>query len=95
MSSRANRRYVPFGQALVGGTNVKLSADNFNFDESETFFTMQVGGGVTVMANDRVGIRLAADYLRVFGKKESDIIDPEDLNVFRFAVGIVLPFGNR
>jgi opacity protein-like surface antigen len=92
LSSRANQRVVPFGQVLVGGTNVSFSAGSF--DESETFFTVQLGGGVNLMASDRVGIRVAVDYLRVLGKDESDL-NTEDTNVFRFAAGIVLPFGGR
>lgn len=92
---RVNERAMPFGHVLVGGTNIKISSDDFDFDESETFFTLQVGGGVNLMATERFSIRVGADYLRVIGKEDSQLELNEDFNVFRFVVGVVLPIGQR
>ena len=88
VSSRANARVVPFGQFLVGATRFRADSDLLGIDESETDFALQVGGGVNLMATDRIGIRVGADYLRVFSEDEGT-------NVFRFVAGVVLPFGMR
>ncbi len=87
---------TPFAQVLVGGVNesakVKGSVSgpgagviSSSSSESNTDFGMQVGGGVTFHFSDRLGLRAAGDYLRVFA-------DEDDVNVFRFAVGAVFSF---
>jgi hypothetical protein len=86
INSRANARVVPFGEILGGA--IRSATEGGGLDESETDGLLQLGGGVNLMARPNVGVRLSADYLRVF---EED----EGTNVFRFGAGIVLGFGAR
>lgn len=86
VSSRVNQRVVPFAHILGGG--VRSSFEGGGEEDSETDGILQIGGGVNLMPNARVGIRLGADYLRVF-------VEDEGVNVFRFAAGVVLPLGSR
>jgi Outer membrane protein beta-barrel domain len=71
----------PFVQVLFGGANAKFTGD---FDDSETDAALQAGAGVNIKPGP-IGLRLGADYIRVF-------TEDEGTNVFRVGVGIV--FGN-
>ncbi len=99
ISSRRNPGVTPFAQVLAGlaragfsGTASATSGGTpifgFDADESSTDFAMQFGGGVNLNVGERVGLRLGADYLRVFGEDTG-------INAFRFAVGVVIPLGSR
>jgi len=82
-----------FGQFLVGAANFKA---NDNVDSlSETDLAIQLGAGVTVMGGGNVGLRVGADYLRIFGKDEGDLSEGEDVNGFRFVAGVVFGLGGR
>ena len=67
---------VSFGQVLVGGvqggSRVSVSGQGFSDSNSgsSTHFALQAGGGVNVLATDKVGVRIGADYLRIFPKNE-------------------------
>jgi hypothetical protein len=74
----------PFGQVLFGAAHAKTSSDDFDFEDSSTDPALQLGAGVNVKGG-ALGVRLGADYIRVFS-------DGEGSNLFRVAVGIV--FGN-
>jgi opacity protein-like surface antigen len=93
VASHGNPRLVPFGQMLVGGArlNSELSATTsgamvVSGENAETDFTLQMGGGVDAMVRRNLGLRLGADYRRIFfpGFGEND---------FRLVAGLVLPFG--
>jgi len=95
LSSRRNPAITPFGQVLAGlgraGFSGTASASaggapifGFDADESSTDFAMQFGGGINLNVSERAGLRLAADYLRVFGEDSG-------VNAFRFALGVVIP----
>jgi hypothetical protein len=71
----------PFGQVLFGVANSRFSSDEFDIDESENDTALQLGAGVNLMSGG-VGLRLGADYIRVFGEDQGT-------NVFRFGVGVV------
>ena len=93
------QRTVLFVHTLFGNTNSKFgnvtpTARSAGFDEWTGFFTEQYGGGVNVMASEKVGLHLGADYLRVHGKHDSTILN-EGFNMVRIVAGIVLPFGTR
>jgi hypothetical protein len=83
-----------FGQFLVGGVSFKAE-DDFDNSASETDFGIQLGGGVNVLGSGGVGLRLGLDYLRVFGKEDSEVIGPDDINGFRFTVGVTFGIGSR
>jgi hypothetical protein len=70
----------PFGQALFGLVNAKFTAEGLG-DETTNDPALQFGAGVNVMSG-AVGVRLGADYIRVFSEDEGT-------NVFRLALGIV------
>jgi hypothetical protein len=83
-----------FGQVLVGGIAVKAEDELFDFEESETNFGLQVGGGVNVLGSGGVGLRVGLDYLRLFAKDDSVILF-NDVNGFRFNVGVTFGIGTR
>lgn len=96
VSSRTNPTVVPFAQVLAGGMNGSVSVAgsssiggttlfSASSAESETNFALQVGGGANIRLTDKVGVRVGADYLRIF-------VEGEGTNVFRFGVGINVPF---
>ena len=82
-----------FGQVLVGGANFKGSQGTDS--GSETDLAFQLGGGVNVMGSAPVGLRVGIDYLRVMGKDDGEILEADDVNGFRFSVGVVIPIGMR
>jgi len=95
-SARGSRTITPFAQFLAGGVHgaadvsgsVVAAGQTFfstNTSDSGTDFGWQLGGGVNFQVSESIGIRFAADYLRVAG-------DGDDLNAYRFAVGAVFPF---
>jgi opacity protein-like surface antigen len=83
-----------FGQVLVGGVSVKAEDEFSGFDESETNFGLQIGGGVNVLGSGGVGLRVGLDYLRLFAKDDSLIL-ANDVNGFRFNVGVTFGIGSR
>jgi hypothetical protein len=83
-----------FGQVLVGGVGVKAEDEFLGFEESETNFGLQIGGGVNVLGSGGVGLRVGLDYLRLFVKDESLILF-NDVNGFRFNVGVTFGIGSR
>jgi hypothetical protein len=83
-----------FGQVLVGAVAVKAEDEFFDFEESETNFGLQIGGGVNVLGSGGVGLRVGLDYLRLFAKDDSVILF-NDVNGFRFNVGVTFGIGSR
>src|SRR3954462_359867 len=68
VAARTNPKLVPFGQVLLGAARLSggVTASGpatsvLAASDSDTEFAVQVGGGVNVMASDRVGVRLGAD----------------------------------
>jgi opacity protein-like surface antigen len=93
LNSNARSTIVPFGQVLVGGMNGSVDVSStttlpgqapisFNQSDSGTNFALQAGGGVNLGLTDGVGLRVGADYLRIFD-------DSGGANLFRFNVGLV------
>ena len=91
-SSRANPTVVPFGHFLVGAINgsAKVTASasvagspgfSISDEASGTDIALQAGGGMQVRLGDNVGVRVGADYIRIFSV--------EGVNAFRFAAGVV------
>lgn len=78
---------VPFVQVLAGGA--RLSASAFGETAGQTKFALQPGGGLDVWLGRNVGVRVGADYRRVF------LEDGEGLNQFRLHAGVVLGLGRR
>ena len=83
-----------FGQVLLGGVAVKAEDEFIGFEESETNFGLQIGGGVNVLGSGGVGLRVGLDYLRLFAKDDSEILF-NDVNGFRFNVGVTFGIGSR
>ena len=97
-SSRANTRVVPFAQALVGPVRANLSL--LGEGVSVTKFALQFGGGVNWRLTRRIGIRVGADYLRIFNEQEGrDIGDlsggDRGDHALRFVAGAVVPLAMR
>ena len=93
---RTNPSMTPFAHALVGGVRGSVSltgsatvgGQTFSTTESEssTEFGLLAGGGLDFRLTDNAGLRVGADYLRLF-------VDEGGANGFRFTVGVVFPFG--
>ena len=97
-SSRANASIVPFAQALVGAVRANLSLSGEGV--SVTKFALEFGGGVNWRLTQRIGIRVGADYLRIFNAQEGrDIGDlsggDRGDHALRFVAGAVLPLAMR
>ena len=84
----------PFGQVLAGALNGSASVSasttipgmppiTIDEEASGTNFALELGGGVNFNLSDAFGLRVGADYLRVFE-------DEGGGNLFRFAVGVVI-----
>ena len=84
-----------FGQVLVGGVSIKASEEVFDLEETETDFGLQIGGGVNVLGSGGVGLRLGLDYIRVFAKDDGTVLFGENVNGFRFNVGVTFGIGSR
>jgi opacity protein-like surface antigen len=93
LNARTGAGVTPFVQVLGGGLNgsVEVTATttipgqppfSINDSDSGTDFALEIGGGVNFPLSDAVGLRVGADYLRIF---EEDA----GANLFRFTVGIV------
>ena len=91
-SSRANPTVVPFGQFLVGAIDgsAKVTASgsvpgspgfSFSDEASGTDMALQAGGGMQLRLTDTIGVRVGADYIRIFSV--------EGVNAFRFGAGVV------
>lgn len=83
VASHKNAALTPWVQVLVGGA--RSSVDGF--DVSSTEFALQPGAGVDFWVAPKVGVRVGADYRRIFGDA--------DANEFRFTAGVVLGLGAR
>lgn len=96
IASRKNPTVVPYGQVLAGAVNGSskfsvssnvLGANVFSSSgaESGTNFAIQFGGGVVIGPSGGIGVRIGADYVRIFASDE-------DANMFRLGAGINVPF---
>jgi hypothetical protein len=83
-ASSASRSAVPFFQVLSGVGNFGAGFEGES--ASVNAFAFQTGGGVDVRMGARAALRVQGDY-RMLRK------DGENLNEFRFAVGVVFGFG--
>jgi opacity protein-like surface antigen len=93
VAARANPRVVPFGQVLFGAARVSgaMTASGpavsvVTASDSDTEFALQFGGGVNLMTSGHFGVRLGADYRRIF-------ISDGGENEFRVVAGVVIPIG--
>jgi opacity protein-like surface antigen len=83
----ANSGLKPFLHALFGAG--RLTVQGSFADNSETAFTMALGGGLDYQLSQRLALRVVQlDYLHTR-------FDPDGQNNLRFAAGIVVRFGYR
>jgi hypothetical protein len=80
----------PFGQFLAGVTRESGGVTIFrqSIATPETKLTLQPGGGVEVFLTDHLGVRLGADYRRIFADRENT--EQEHDNQLRVAAGVVV-----
>jgi outer membrane protein with beta-barrel domain len=93
VAARTNPKLVPFGQVLLGAARLSggVTASGpatsvLAASDADTEFALQIGGGVNLMTLGNVGVRLGADYRRIF-------ISDGGENEFRVAAGVVIPIG--
>lgn len=97
-SVRANPNIVPFGHFLVGAAHGSTSYSgtttygrqtvfSASGADSSTNFALRAGGGMNFAFTRMVGIRVEADYLRIFATEAA-----AGANLFRFGAGINIPF---
>ena len=93
--SRRLKGVTAFGQVLAGVARETGGVKIFrqSLTGPQTKFTLQPGGGVDIPLTDRIGLRLAADYRRIFSDREN--ADQKNNNELRTAVGVVVGFGSR
>jgi hypothetical protein len=84
-----------FGQVLLGGVATKVEDEFFGIDENETNFGLQIGGGVNLIGSGGVGLRVGLDYIRVFASEDGLVLAGDDLDAFRFNVGVTFGIGAR
>jgi hypothetical protein len=85
-----NSQVAPFGQMLLGVARVNASSNAsgllpFDVSESANEAFLQLGGGINLMRDAPIGLRIGGDYVRVLGEDGG--------NVFRFAIGLTVPLG--
>jgi opacity protein-like surface antigen len=94
LNARSGSEIVPYGQVLVGAINASVEVSSsttipgtapisFNTEDSGTDFCLELGAGVNLGLTDALGLRVGADYLRVWEEDAGG-------NLFRFHVGIVI-----
>jgi hypothetical protein len=93
VAARTNPRVVPFGQVLLGAARLSggVTASGpatsvLAASDADTEFAVQVGGAVDLITSGNIGVRLGADYRRIF-------ISGGGENEFRVVAGVVIPFG--
>jgi opacity protein-like surface antigen len=94
----SNGKFTPFAQALAGIARRNLTetftGGTADFTDSNTSFTMNLGGGVDYKLNRRFAWRIAQfDYNPIFLRSRtinSVIFPNRTLNGFRFSTGIVI-----
>lgn len=93
VAARANPKVVPFGQVLIGAARLSgsLTASGpavsvLAATDADTELALQIGGGVNLMTSGNFGVRLGADYRRIF-------ISDGGENELRLVAGVVIPFG--
>jgi hypothetical protein len=86
VSMHRNPTVSPFGHVLFGGA--RASGSFLGEADSATDFALQPGGGVDVWFRRNLGVRVGADYRRIFSEGEG-------VNEFRFHAGIVLSGRSR
>jgi opacity protein-like surface antigen len=88
----------PYGSGGVGLIRSSISAGDFFDDVSSNDFGFNVGGGVNVYFNDRVGIRGDVRYIRSFEDNEPDDefdLALSDFDFWRASVGVTFRFGQQ
>jgi outer membrane protein with beta-barrel domain len=98
LRSRGRSAVTPFGQVLVGAAELTAVGTTWasiegqppypRGSDSHVHFALQAGGGINVDLSKTLGVRVGADYLRVFS---TDYL-PADLNVFRLVTGLNFGF---
>jgi Outer membrane protein beta-barrel domain len=93
VAARTNPKVVPFGQVLLGAARLSggVTASGpatsvLAASDADTEFALQIGGGVNLMTSGNFGVRLGADYRRIF-------ISDGGENEFRLVAGVVIPIG--
>jgi opacity protein-like surface antigen len=90
-TSRTSPAVAPFGQVLFGimngsfGVSASAPGQSFSTSDSGSNFAMQLGGGVNIGLTEKVGIRVGADYIRIFEEGGG-------ANAFRVVAGVNIPF---
>lgn len=94
LNRRATERMVPFVQVLVGATHFSPSVGYTNIESQPgraNNASVHVGGGVTLTSAARLGVRIGAEYVRIF--TEGSPSTKERTPGVRVTAGLVLPFG--
>jgi hypothetical protein len=93
VAARTNPKVIPFGQVLLGAARlsggVTASGPAVSVvaaSDADTEFALQIGGGVNLLTSGNFGVRLGADYRRIF-------ISGDGENEFRLVAGVVIPIG--
>lgn len=94
LNRRMSERMVPFVQVLVGITHFSPNIGYTNIEQQpgrSNNASFHVGGGVSLRSAARIGLRVGAEYVRIF--TEGSPSSKQRTPGFRVTAGLVLPFG--
>lgn len=95
LNRRMSERTLPFVQVLFGVTHFTPNIGYTNIEQQpgrSTNASLHVGGGVNLTPAGNIGVRVGAEYVRIF-TEGSPVKDGKRTPGFRVTAGLVLPFG--
>jgi opacity protein-like surface antigen len=92
----ASRRIRPYAVAGIGAIHTKITTPGDTVLIEDENLGVNVGGGVTALLNDRVGLRGDLRYVRAIRNDDAtaaaDALEVSALKLLRFTVGVTFRF---
>jgi hypothetical protein len=92
----ASRRIRPYAVGGIGVIHTKVTTVDDALEIEDENFGFNVGGGLTALLNDRVGLRGDFRYFRAIRNDDAtvaaDALGVSDLRFLRFTVGVTFKF---
>jgi opacity protein-like surface antigen len=92
-------RFRPYAQVLAGGAHLRLKTTFPSellvgtMSQHDTEFAFQPGGGLAILLNEHVGVKVAGDYRCIIDFVKGD--GNEYSNEFRLLTGFMFNWGTR
>jgi opacity protein-like surface antigen len=92
----ASRRIRPYAVGGIGVIHAKITTSGGPVLVEDENFGFNVGGGLTALLNDRVGLRGDVRYFRAIRNDDAtdaaDALEVSELKFLRFTVGVTFKF---